>query len=519
MATTTTAPRLETATAAEAEEAVVAAEALRRDARPDAAATQTAETIAPRPILIPLVRIAMGTANAAAIVLTGICLALILPQTADSVGSYTAVSVVLALIYQVTAAILGLYDVHAAARGRLRVLPMTGSWALTALCCLFGLYAIHAASDISRIWFMNVVLITPALLVGYRLLFWMVARQWRTEGRLARWVALVGGGDYGADLMRSLAGESGLDVRVVGYFDDRLDRVPKATAGFELLGTTEDLSEYAANHRVDEIIVSLPWSADARIMEISRKFRHLPIDVRLGPERIAYCLPRSGESSVLELPGLVLQRRPLSDWDILIKALEDRALAAILLAGLALPMAAVAVLIKLDSRGPVFFRQPRMGFNQKPFHIYKFRTMHNERGDNALQQAARGDARITRIGRFLRRWSIDEIPQLINVLTGEMSIVGPRPHPMWRTAGDIWPEHGPAPMELVIDKYAARHRMKPGITGWAQVRGYRGGTEDPRLMRERIAHDLFYIERWSPWLDLKILTMTLRAVLKSENAY
>ncbi|HEV8014074.1 MAG TPA: undecaprenyl-phosphate glucose phosphotransferase [Stellaceae bacterium] len=518
MATATNTQRSAAAAAAEAAEAVMVAEALRRATPPDAAATERGAPTAPRPILIPLVRIAMGTANAAAIVLTGTCLALILPQTADSVGNYTAVSVALALIYQVTAAIWGLYDVRAVAQGRLRVLPMTGSWALTALFCLFGLYAIHAAGDISRLWFMNVALITPAFLVGYRLLFWMVARQWRIEGRLARWVALVGGGDYGADLMHSLADESGLDVRVVGYFDDRLDRVPPATAGFELLGTTEQLSEYAANHRLDEIIVSLPWSADARIMEISRKFRHLPIDVRLGPERIAYRLPRGG-SSVLELPALVLQRRPLSDWDILIKALEDRALAALLLAGLALPMAAVALLIKLDSRGPVFFRQPRMGFNQKPFHIYKFRTMRNTRSDNALQQAARGDARITRIGRFLRRWSIDEIPQLINVLTGEMSIVGPRPHPMWRTAGDIWPEHGPTPMEHVIDKYAARHRMKPGITGWAQVCGYRGGTEDPRLMRERIAHDLFYIERWSLWLDVKILVLTLRAVLKSENAY
>ncbi|HEX4192878.1 MAG TPA: undecaprenyl-phosphate glucose phosphotransferase [Stellaceae bacterium] len=496
-----------------------AAEALRNEARQKAAAAEALVPKAPARILLPLVRIAMGAANASAIGLAGICIALILPQTEGSVGLYTAVSFGLAAIYQLTAVKAGLFDVRAIAQGRLRVVQITGAWLLSALFCLFGLYAVHAAGEVSRIWFMNVVLITPAFLVGYRLTFWTVARQWRAEGRLTRWVALVGGGDYGAELMNSLSQESPLDIRLIGYFDDRLGRVPSATQGFDLLGTTEDLGEYASKHRVDEIIVALPWSADERIMEIARQFQHLPIDVRLGPERIAYRLPRSGGGSVLELPALILQRRPLSDWDILIKAIEDRALAAMLLAGLALPMAVVALLIKLDSRGPVFFRQPRMGFNQKPFHIYKFRTMRSDGSDNALKQATRGDARITRIGGFLRRWSIDEIPQLLNVLTGEMSIVGPRPHPMWRSAGDIWPEHGPTPMEHVIDQYAARHRMKPGITGWAQVRGYRGGTENPRLMRERIAHDLYYIERWSLWLDIKILAVTAFAVLKTESAY
>jgi lipopolysaccharide/colanic/teichoic acid biosynthesis glycosyltransferase len=176
-------------------------------------------------------------------------------------------------------------------------------------------------------------------------------------------------------------------------------------------------------------------------------------------------------------------------------------------------MLVIAILIRLDSRGPVLFKQKRYGFNNRLITVYKFRTMYTDMTDaNAERLATRDDPRVTRIGKFLRSTSLDEVPQLINVVLGDMSIVGPRPHAISaKAAGELYEE--------VVAEYAARHRVKPGITGWAQVNGWRGETDTVEKIRERVKCDLFYIDNWSLWLDIKILLMTAYAVLKRENAY
>jgi len=179
----------------------------------------------------------------------------------------------------------------------------------------------------------------------------------------------------------------------------------------------------------------------------------------------------------------------------------------------------IALLIKWDSPGPVFFRQKRLGLDNRPFSILKFRTMTQGPSGGELQQARRDDARVTRVGSFLRRSSLDELPQLINVLRGEMSLIGPRPHPMWTRADQLWPDQGDKPLEQVLSEYASRHRVKPGITGWAQVCGWRGETETVDKMARRVEHDLHYIENWSLWLDIRILVLTLKTVLSGENAH
>jgi len=168
----------------------------------------------------------------------------------------------------------------------------------------------------------------------------------------------------------------------------------------------------------------------------------------------------------------------------------------------------------------VYFRQKRLGFNNRPFNVLKFRTMtHVASAQEGLRQAQRGDRRVTRIGRLLRRSSIDELPQLFNVLRGEMSLVGPRPHPIWTHAGELWPDQGDRPLDAIFSEYASRHRMKPGITGWAQVNGWRGETDTVEQIKKRVEHDLYYIEHWSVLLDLKIIARTILGGFTGHHAF
>jgi putative colanic acid biosynthesis UDP-glucose lipid carrier transferase len=233
------------------------------------------------------------------------------------------------------------------------------------------------------------------------------------------------------------------------------------------------------------------------------------VNVRVCPDAALLTRPVRRLPPIAALPTLDLYERPMSGWNQVLKRIEDLVLAPILLL-LTLPMSlAIAVLIRLDSPGPILFRQRRFGFNNNEFTVYKFRTMRHAPEDAHVPQARRTDERVTRIGAFLRRTSLDELPQLLNVLRGEMSLVGPRPHAVAHN------RH----FAEIIDDYLGRHRVKPGITGWAQVNGLRGETRTEEQMRLRVQHDLHYIDNWSLWLDLKILLLTIFVGFVHENAY
>jgi polysaccharide biosynthesis protein PslA len=347
---------------------------------------------------------------------------------------------------------------------------------------------------------------------------WIAAR-WLKQRRLAKRIVVYGGGEHGGRFIIDATARWPNRLFVRGYFDDRAEILPGAIAGVPCLGNSEQLIHYVRSEPIDEIVIALPWSADQRILEMQRRFRHLPVPIRLAPDLIML--------SAMELPPhmdsfytLAIRERPLSEWNLLVKSLFDRVVASILLLLVMPTMLVVACLIKLDSPGPVFFRQKRLGFNNRPFNVMKFRTMtHGEAGRDGVRQARRGDLRVTRIGRFLRRSSIDEFPQLFNVLRGEMSLVGPRPHPMWAHASELWPDQGDRPLDAIFSEYASRHRMKPGITGWAQVCGYRGETETPEKMAKRVEHDIYYIDNWSLWLDVSILARTVVIAVTDRNAY
>ncbi len=254
----------------------------------------------------------------------------------------------------------------------------------------------------------------------------------------------------------------------------------------------------------------MPWNADKRLVGIIDRLRNLPVHVYLGSDLIGYHFPRHHRRRLEGVPVLEIASVPLSGWSGLIKAVEDKILAALALVALSPLFLLIAVAIKLDSRGPVLFRQARYGFNNEVIIVNKFRTMYHDRpAETGVPQASRGDIRVTRVGRMLRRVSFDELPQLLNVLRGNMSMVGPRPHAV---------EHNEQYAAL-IGGYHGRHRVKPGITGWAQVNGLRGETTTVEQMRRRVDFDIYYIENWSPWLDFRIVALTAVFGWRQKNAY
>ncbi|MHA1536705.1 MAG: exopolysaccharide biosynthesis polyprenyl glycosylphosphotransferase, partial [Alphaproteobacteria bacterium] len=252
-------------------------------------------------------------------------------------------------------------------------------------------------------------------------------------------------------------------------------------------------------------------TAESRLVEIMGKLRTAPVDVRLCPEGVAYQFTDRAYTDTRGVGMLNIYDRPMSSWASVIKRIEDRVLAVLILLFIMPLMAMIAIAVKLDSRGPVLFKQRRYGFNNQLIGVYKFRTLFHDLTDqNDETQVTKNDKRVTRVGAFLRRSKLDELPQFFNVLAGSMSIVGPRPHATRSKAGGKL-------FEEVVSEYFSRHRVKPGITGWAQVNGFHGETTTQEEIERRVEFDLYYIEKWSLWLDLKIILMTPLAVLFSKN--
>ncbi|MBL1258315.1 undecaprenyl-phosphate glucose phosphotransferase [Methylocystis sp. Sn-Cys] len=338
--------------------------------------------------------------------------------------------------------------------------------------------------------------------------------RWSREGRLARRAVIVGGGDAAAELIDRLDRSGGTAIQILGLFDDRDKmRSPETVGRYRKLGRFDDLEAFCREQRVDLLIIALPPTAEERILYILKKLWVLPIDVRIAAFNSKLKLRSRAYNYIGDTPFLPVFDKPMSDSSVALKAIEDRVLAAIGIILLAPLLALIALAVKLDSRGPVFFKQTRHGFNNEPIGVLKFRSMYVDKCDvSGQKQVTRGDPRVTRVGAILRRTSLDELPQLFNVLRGELSLVGPRPHVMQAKVGEhIYDE--------VVDGYFARHKVKPGITGWAQVNGWRGETDTVEKIEQRVAHDLYYIENWSMLLDLRILASTPWALITTKNAY
>ncbi len=372
-------------------------------------------------------------------------------------------------------------------------------------------FAMKISSELSRLWMFTWFILLMLLVPAARFSISGLLRTWAVNGRLSKHIVLIGGGEQAARFLAHLNTLRAPWYRVIGIFDDRVDgRVPETLLDVPVLGNVSDALNFAREHRVDDIILTLPWSSDQRLAGIIARLRELPVHIRMSSDLVGFSFPPRRMSMLHGVPIMDIADKPLGGWSFVAKAIEDRVLAFLMLILFAPVLAVIAIAIKLDSPGPILFRQPRYGFNNQLFSVYKFRTMfHGPPKKQTWSQATKDDPRVTRVGKLLRRTSLDELPQILNVLLGNMSVVGPRPHPI--PLNDEYAK--------IITGYAARHRVKPGITGWAQVNGFRGETDVPEKMKARVEHDIYYIEHWSLALDLQILVMTLFVGFVHENAY
>ena len=394
-------------------------------------------------------------------------------------------------------------------------LRLMGGWTFVFLATLAAVFFLKLEDVFSRVWLLGWYWLGLALLLTERGILSIIVHHLTVSGRLDRRTVIVGGGETAEQLLNDLARQKDTDVRIFGFFDDRTDdRSPDVVAGYPKLGTVEDLVEFARHTRIDLIIFTLPITAEGRILEMLRKLWVLPIDIRLAAHSNKLRFRPRFYSYIGSVPVLDVFDKPITDWNVVLKIAFDKIVGTLTLILLSPLFVAVAIAVKATSKGPILFRQKRYGFNNEVIEVYKFRSMYVDQLDpTASTLVTRDDPRVTPVGRFIRKASLDELPQLFNVVfKGNLSLVGPRPHAVHAKAAD-------RQYDEVVDGYFARHRVRPGITGWAQVNGWRGETDRPEKIQRRVEYDLYYIENWSILFDLYILAITPFALAKTENAY
>ena len=463
-----------------------------------------------------VIRGAVRACDIAIICLLGFAVAVSYVDEPAVLGS-TYYMAAIAMTAVVTAAgfdMLGLYS-RTAFNSFISHMPrVVVAWTAAFALLLAGVFFLKIGHDFSRVWFAAWYITGVIVLLGERLVVASFVRHWTRQGRLYRRAAIYGGGAISEKLIGELEIDVDSDIRITGVFDDRGDdRVDRVIAGYPRLGGLNQLVSFARSSRLDLVIVALPITAEKRVVEVTRSLAVLPAEVKLPARATELRFTPGTYSRIGNVAMIDLLEKPIADWGSVSKWVFDKIVGVLALILLAPLMLAVAAAIKFDSRGPALFRQKRYGFNNELIEVFKFRSMYTDRCDaNATKLVTKDDPRVTRVGRFIRKTSIDELPQLFNVMLGNLSLVGPRPHALEaKAAGDLYDE--------VVDGYFARHKVKPGITGWAQINGWRGETDTPEKIQKRVECDIYYIENWSLLLDTYILLKTPFALLKSENAY
>jgi polysaccharide biosynthesis protein PslA len=394
---------------------------------------------------------------------------------------------------------------------RLRgALVATGLGTLAAFGCLA---LMSAPAPAMRLWLLLWILAAGSLTTMAALISAYFADTRIYTERITRRIAVVGVNSQGASFISRINNDPARATTIIGLYDDGADSAGEVTCGVPVSGGIADLVARSRWERIDAIVLAFPLFDLDRLTRARAALSSLPFDIYMTGEILDLTCKTSRVDRLGMQPVIKIGSTPLTEWQTLQKGAVDWVFSAILLV-VSLPvLLLVALAIRIDSPGPVLFRQQRRGFNNKMFYVFKFRTMYHHMADlTADRQTTRDDPRITPVGRFLRRTSLDEVPQLLNVLRGEMSLVGPRPHaPNTKAGGRLFPD--------AVADYALRYRVKPGITGWAQINGCRGETRTREQIEQRVAYDLFYIENWSLVLDLKIMVLTAIRELNSKVAF
>ncbi|WP_347244737.1 undecaprenyl-phosphate glucose phosphotransferase [Thermogutta sp.] len=420
-------------------------------------------------------------------------------------------AVLTVLVFHFVAEITGLYRNWRGISVERELWCAVSTWLFTVPGFLTLGFVLGELWDLSRNTLTLWVVLTAVILAVDRGLVRGVLSILRAKGYNTRYYAVVGINELAFRLIEALENAPDLGLKLLGFYDDRPEErtgaVPPEIG--HKLGNIQELVEHARQHRVDMIYITFPMRAEERIRGILAQLADTTASVYIVPDFFVFQLLHSRWTNIGGLPVVSVYENPFYGIDGFVKRAMDVVLASVLLILFAPLMIAIAILIKATSPGPVFFRQRRYGLDGREIRVWKFRTMTVTEDGDQVTQAKRNDPRVTKIGAFLRRTSLDELPQLFNVLRGEMSLVGPRPH---ATAHN-------EEYRRIIQGYMLRHKVKPGMTGLAQVHGCRGETETVEKMQKRVEWDLQYIREWSLWMDIKILFQTIFVVLKGQNAY
>jgi len=399
---------------------------------------------------------------------------------------------------------------HGEQLGR-EVTHLMGVWLTVVAGLLMLAFVTKTSARYSRLASALWIVSTPCALAFARVVVRLILRRLRKRGYNMRQAAIIGGGPLAERLIHVISHDPTLGLNVVGIYDDRSQpRQGRQPAGStQVIGNIEQLVADTKSGKVDHIYIALPMRAEARVTDILYRLADTTATVYFAPDFFVFDLLHARMTSVGNVPVISVFDSPFSGVDGWVKRTEDIALSIVALLMACIPMFLVAVAVKLTSSGPVLFRQRRYGLSGREIYIFKFRTMTVTEDGSKIRQAKKGDARVTAVGAFLRRTSLDELPQIFNVLNGSMSLVGPRPHAVAHNEQ----------YRTLVNNYMLRHKVKPGITGWAQVNGWRGETDTTEKMQKRVEHDLYYIQHWNLWLDVKIMWLTVFGRRVRENAF
>lgn len=450
----------------------------------------------------------------AVVVFAGLCTTYFTYELFDLGGARPYVQAIWlsGIVFALAAEFAGAYDADSRFSLRTGWTRILLSWTGGCIFLILVAFLLRSSQDFSRSWSLAAYFAVLFSLLVVRTIGTLLLLRIKRTGVFDQRVAIFGDDAQRISLCNQLHQQKDLTIEIVGCYGPHPAHVvtdgPQAYRGDETR-----LVRDVRQGRVDQVIIALPFSQPEVHRDLVRELSTMPVLIRLFPDLGGYAF--SGQTLVVlgGVPLATLFHKPINGADVVWKRAEDIVLGVLLLMVAAPALAIIALLIKLDSPGPVFFRQRREGFNTQSFWIWKLRTMHVATLEHdAIVQVRKGDDRVTRVGRLLRKTSLDELPQLLNVLRGDMSLVGPRPHaPSTRVKGVLFHE--------AVQNYAARHRVKPGMTGWAQVHGWRGETDTDQKLQSRVEHDLFYIEHWSIGFDVYILFRTIGAVLFPRHAY
>ena len=419
--------------------------------------------------------------------------------------SYLAAVTVAIGIWTLSSAWFGVYEIAEVNNNILKVHSAFTGWLFTILVLVFFGFVFKVAHYYSRGWCFAWFGGTLVGFVLFRLGLWLVAKNLSKHGLMGIKVAICGEGKMAEDLLQDLELKKRAgNVQTIGFFS------PDSLMHTENMNQPEglqDLLRQCRRGQINTVIVAIPWTKARQIMHVLEELRKFPIDIRMMFDSDIFPAMGYTATTVAGIPMLNVEDRPQKNWEAFGKRALDIFVSLGILIALAIPMSIIAILVKLDSKGSVLFRQKRFGFNNKPIKVLKFRSMHQDLGDQTgAQRTVENDPRVTRIGKYLRRYSLDELPQFINVLMGNMSIVGPRAHAVKMRVGERYYHH-------VFSDYVSRHRVRPGITGWAQVNGLRGEVDTIEKAKQRLEFDLYYIKNWSVLFDIWIIIKTAYVVV------